>query len=59
MPQMFYKCKRLKSIDLSNFDTSKVTNMGSLFYECSQLIEIKIDNFNTSSVVNMGDMLSK
>ena len=38
---MFYKCKRLKSIDLSNFDTSKVTNMGSLFYECSQLIEIR------------------
>ena len=56
---MFYKCKRLKSIDLSNFDTSKVTDMGSLFYECSQLIEIKIDNFNTSSVVNMGDIFSK
>ena len=34
---MFYKCKSLKNIDLSNFNTQSVTNMSYMFYGCSSL----------------------
>ena len=35
---MFYKCTSLKSLDVSYFDTIKVTNMVALFYGCKDLI---------------------
>ena len=53
MISLFYGCKSLKSIDLSNFDNSKVTNMNCLFCGCSNLIEINFGKINTSSVKNM------
>ncbi len=28
---MFYECSSLTSLDVSNFNTSKVTDMGSMF----------------------------
>ena len=34
---MFYECSSLKSIDLSSFNTTNVTNMNSMFYNCSSL----------------------
>ena len=34
---MFYNCYKLTSLDLSNFDTSNVTNMSSMFGSCSSL----------------------
>ena len=34
MSSMFYGCENLESIDLSNFDTSKVTGMDYSFYAC-------------------------
>ena len=37
MGSMFYNCSKLTSLDVSKFDTSKVTNMGSMFYNCSKL----------------------
>ena len=50
MKNMFYECSLLKSIDLSNFDTSSVTTMESMFYTCSSLKSIDLSNFNTSSL---------
>ena len=32
---MFYGCSNLKTLDLSNFDTSSVKNMDSMFYDCN------------------------
>ena len=46
----------LKSLDLSNFDTSTITNMGQMFYGNTSLEELNISNFNTSNVTSMGDM---
>ena len=43
-------------IDLSNFDTSFITNMSSLFSGCSSLKSINFGNINTSSVVDMSNM---
>ena len=37
MENMFSQCTSLVSIDLSNIDLSKVTNMKSMFYGCSKL----------------------
>jgi len=35
MDYMFYGCSNLKTLDLSNFDTSSVKNMDSMFYDCN------------------------
>ena len=56
MNQMFFGSKAI-SIDLSSFDTSKVTNMESMFYE-SAATSIDLSSFDTSNVTNMGYMFS-
>ena len=38
--QLFDKCYTLIALDLSNFDTSNVTNMEYMFYNCSKLTTI-------------------
>ena len=45
------------TIDLSNFDTSKVTNMLGMF-ENSQATTLDVSNFDTSNVKNMEFMFS-
>ena len=45
---MFNGCSRLTSLDVSKFDTSKVTDMGSMFSECSSLTSLDLSNFDTS-----------
>ena len=50
---MFSGCSSLKSIDLSNFDTSKVTDMGYMFSGCYSLEYIDLSNFNTSKITIM------
>ena len=40
MSGMFRYCSSLKEINLSSFNTNKVTNMSDMFYECSSLKEI-------------------
>ena len=42
---MLRGCESLISIDLSNFDTSEVVNMGELFHECRNLQYINLKNF--------------
>ena len=55
MNGMFQNSKAT-SIDLSSFDTSNVTDMGSMF-SFSYATEIKgLENFDTSKVTNMGSM---
>ena len=46
MCSMFAWCTLLKQIDLSNFNTDNVLNMGSMFYQCASLKELNISNFN-------------
>ena len=42
MSHMFGGCYALKKIDLSNFNTNKVTNMFAMFDGCSEEIKKKI-----------------
>ena len=51
--ELFHGCSNLISLDLSNLDTSGVTNMGYMFNGCSKLTSLNISSFNTSNVTNM------
>ena len=53
----FYDCDRLQSVDLSSFDTSKVTGMSCMFYGCSSLASLDLSSLDTSSVTDMSGML--
>ena len=52
---MFPHCS-LTSLDLSNFDTSNVTDMSSMFYGCLNLKSLDLSSFDTSNVTNMSYM---
>ena len=54
--EMFKNLINIVSIDLSSFNSSKVTNMNEMFYNCYQLKSINFTNFDTSLVTNMGSM---
>ena len=43
-------------LDVSNFNTSNVTDMGWMFYDCNSLTSLDISNFNTNNVTNMETM---
>ena len=53
MKNMFSGCSSLITINLSSFDTSKVTDMSDMFQGCSSLVEINLSKFDTSQVTNM------
>ena len=53
MRSMFFGCSSLKELNLSNFNTNNVTDMGFMFSGCSSLKELNLSNFNTNNVTNM------
>ena len=55
---MFSGMSSLTSLDLSNFNTSNMTNMSRMFYNMRNLTSLDLSNFNTSNVVDMEDMFS-
>ena len=62
----FYKYENNKSISNlisinfnNNFNTSNVTNMGSMFRDCSSLTSLDLSNFNTANVTSMDYMFSE
>ncbi len=59
MRHMFENCSNITSIDLSNFDTSKVTNMDYMFDQCYGLTTLDLSSFNTSKVTNMDYMFNQ
>ena len=52
------RIKNIQDMDLSNFDTSKVTNMRTMFSGMSKLTTLNLSNFDTSNVTNMFYMFS-
>ena len=54
MKVMFGDCRELEYLDLSNFNTSHVTDMSGMFLGCNKLKQIKgINNFITINVENL------
>ena len=53
---LFFKCKNLTTLDVSNFNTINVTDMNYMFNGCGNLTTLDLSNFNTSNVTNMSAM---
>ena len=53
---MFHGCSNITEIDLSHFDTSKITQTSDMFTGCSKLTSINFSNFDTSRVIRIGYM---
>lgn len=53
---MFRDCENITRIDLSKFNSKKVTNMSSMFYRCEKVERIILNNLDTSNVTHMDHM---
>ena len=58
MNSMFFLCKGVTDLDVSGFDTGKVTDMVNMFSNCSSLTKLDVSKFNTENVINMGGMFA-
>lgn len=56
MDHMFYKCDKLRALDLSGFNTEKVENMGDMFSNCKNLETLNLSSFKTNNLKNMSEM---
>ena len=56
MGYMFYNCSKLTSLDVTKFNTAKVTDMSNMFVNCSKLTSLDVTKFNTGNVTDMGYM---
>ena len=53
---MFKGCSKIKEINFTNFDSSKVTNAQSMLHGCTSLIKLDFTNFDTSYIIDMSYM---
>ena len=53
---MFHRLNNIISVDLSDFESSSVTNMEGMFSHCLYLKYINFSDFTTSEVTNMKSM---
>lgn len=58
MTAMFNGCSSLASLDVSGWDTSKVTDMSYLFKNCSSVSRIDLSNFNTTHCTRMRELFA-
>ena len=58
MVYMFYQMSSLEDLNISNFDTTNVTNMNSMFRETSSLVSLDLSHFKMSNVENVGSMFT-
>ena len=59
MQSMFTICMKLMSVDVSGFNTEKVTNMSGMFWDCEAMTSIDVSSFNTANVTNMSSMFGE
>ena len=58
MSWMFFGCRSLTSLDLSNVNTTQVRTMECMFSGCSGLTTLDVSGFDTSSADTMHDMFT-
>lgn len=56
--RMFMNFTKLTELDLSGFNTERVTNMSEMFRGVKELTSLDLSNFNTQNVTNMSGMFS-
>ena len=59
MNRLFSYCSSLTSLDVTHFNTAKVTNMNNMFSNCSSLTSLDVTYFNTANVTDMNKMFYK
>ena len=50
---MFYRCRRLKKLNIENLYTQKIKDMSRMFQEVWNIESLDLSNFDTSNVVSM------
>ena len=50
MAGLFSECSALTELDITNFNTANVNDMGDMFRGCSGLKTIDVKHFNTAKV---------
>ena len=50
MNSMFYFCGQLNKLDVSKWNVSNVTNIGSMFTGCGRLTTLDLSNWNVSNI---------
>ena len=56
MRSMFYHCESLVVLEVSDLDTSNVTDLSRLFFGCKALETLDISKFDTTNVTDMSRM---
>ena len=56
MNSLFTGCSDLASLDVSGWDTSKVTDMSWMFSTCLGLTSLDVSGWDTSKVTDMNSM---
>ena len=56
MNYLFYECESLENLNLTYFNTKRVTNMKCMFYKCNSLTDLNLSNLKTQNVTNMRGM---
>ncbi len=56
MRSMFFNCRSLTTLDLSNFNTANATNLSYMFQLCQSITSLDLSNFNTENVTDMNGM---
>jgi surface protein len=56
MDNAFNGCSVVTELDVSNWDTSKVTTMWQMFQNCPMLTSLDLTGWNTSKVKNTANM---
>ena len=54
--RVFSRCTSLTSLDVSGWDTSKVTLLDYMFFSCTSLTSLDVSGWDTSKVVDMSQM---
>jgi surface protein len=55
---MFQDCENLRTINnISEWDTSNITNMDNMFQRCNSLVSLDLSKWNVSKVESMRDMI--
>ena len=57
MYRMFRDCTLLTNVNVANWLTDNVVNIGEMFYECINLQTLDLTNWNVSNVIDMGFFL--
>ena len=53
---LFFECRDINEIDLSNFNSSSATSMKQMFYECFSVTSLNLNNLDTANVKDMSFM---